>query len=165
MTTELLKRGANPSEVGYNGATPLHLVMSKRKVCLDLVKKLLKKGADLEAKDDCDCTPLLDALHFHAANYKEIVDLLLINGADVLAVDSIGMTALHLTAETDSADNAYVMRQLIEKGVSVDAQDNSGWTPLHEAANSGSKAAAAVLIENGQSYIMLYVLMLPNLVL
>ena len=149
MATELLKRGANPSEKGYNGATPLHLVMDKPKLHPVLVKKLLKEGADLEAKDDFEGTPLWDALYCHAS--EEIVNLLLRNGADAFVVNTDRMTALHVTAQND---NTSVMQQLIEKGLSVNAQDRFNQTPLHLAAYCGNKDAAKVLIKNGQSYIL-----------
>ena len=147
MAIELLNRGANPNEKAHNGSTPLHLVMDKRKVRLNLVRSLLQNGADPEAKDDNNCNPLLDALHFQASN--KIIDFLLKNGADVFVVTGEGrLTALHIVAQND---NTSVMKQLIEKGLAVDAQDKYGWTSLHEAAYRGHMKAAEVLIKNGKS--------------
>ena len=58
-------------------------------------------------------------------------------------------TALHFAAQKD---DKVVMRKMIERGLFLDAEDKNGWTPLHEAAYYGSKGAAGVLIEKGQSH-------------
>ncbi len=147
MALELLKRGADPNkEKGYSGSTPLHLAITEEKT--DLVKKLLEKGAHLEAKDDYGYTPLLEAVNASAP--EEIIDLLLEQGADVNAVEEDKKCVLHLAARNNDKG---MMRKMIERGVSVDAKDKAGWTPLHETAYYGSKDAAQVLTENGQSLV------------
>ena len=63
MATELLKRGADPNkERGHDGSTPLHLAIMQER--LDIVKKLLLRRADLEAKDVHGWTPLQLAVYF-----------------------------------------------------------------------------------------------------
>ena len=148
MGSELLKREANASGKSRKRhmRTPLHLAMAKHRPCLDLVSKLLKRRSDLEAKDDFSCTPLWEALYWNV-DY-EIIDLLFKNGVNVFIVNTHQTSALHLTARNN---NTYVMRRLIEEGHPVDARNKLGCTPLHDAVYNGSKDAAEVLIENGES--------------
>ena len=108
--------------------------------------ELLKRGANVEAKDDHGCTPFLKAVKHDAPEC--LLDLLLERGANAHAVADDRKTALHFAAQKDKAK---VIRQMINKGLSVNAVDKDGWTPLHEAACYGSRDAAVVLIKNGQS--------------
>ena len=149
MVTELLKRGADPNkEKGYSGSTPLHLAIAKEKV--GLVQHLLKKGADLEAKDDYGYTPFLQAVKYGAPG--DIVDLLLEAGANVVVLAEDRKSALHFLAQKKGEE--MMTRKLIARGLSVDAEDNDGWTPLHEAAQNGSKDVAEVFIKKGQSLVL-----------
>ena len=106
--------------------------------------QLLKRGANLETKDDYGYTPFLKAVKNDAPGC--IVDLLLERGADVHAVAEDRKTALHFAAQKSEEQ---IIRQMIKSGLSVEAEDKDGWTPLHEAARYGSKVATA---KNGQSY-------------
>ena len=112
------------------------------------MRALLEKGAHLEIKDDYSYTPLLQAVRLGAP--EEIVDLLLEHGADVHTLTEDKETALHLAAQKD---DEIMTRKMIEKGLSVDAEGRGGWTPLHVVAHYGSKHAAQVLTEKGQSVI------------
>ena len=148
MVVELLKRGANPNEErGTGGSTPLHLAIAEEKV--ELVKMLLEKGAYLETVNDNGCTPFLEAVKYGAS--EEIVDLLLEHDADVHTLTEDRKTALHFAAQKD---DEVTMRKMMERDPLVDAKDKDGWTPLHEAAYYGSKGAAGVLIEKGQSSVL-----------
>ena len=109
--------------------------------------QLLKRGANLETKDDYGYTPFLKAVKNDAPGC--IVDLLLERGADVHAVAEDRKTALHFAAQKSEEQ---IIRQMIKSGLSVEAEDKDGWTPLHEAARYGSKVATAILAKNGQSY-------------
>ena len=156
MAIELLKRGADPNkERGTGGSTPLHLAVAEEE--LELVKMLLKKGARLENMNDYGCTPFLEAVKYVAS--EEIVDLLLEHGADVHTLTEDRKTALHFAAQKN---DEVTMRKMIERGLSVGAEDKDGCTPLHEAVHYGSKGAAEVLTEKGQSLVF-YDINLPNL--
>ena len=108
--------------------------------------ELLKRGANVEAKDDHGCTPFLKAVKHDAPEC--LLDLHLERSANAHAVADDRKTALHFAAQKDKAK---IIRQMINKGLSVNAVDKDGWTPLHEAAYYGSRDAVAVLIKNGQS--------------
>jgi len=144
---------------------------------LKKVKKLLERGADVNARDsEYGATPL-----HHAAVYGhlEVARLLIEKGADVNAVDGSLTTPLHWAAvgghlevarlllekgaDVNTGDredctplhwaafkgHLDVARLLIESGADVNAKNNTGWTPLHFAASKGYLDIARLLIEKG----------------
>ena len=99
------------------GLTPLsYAARNCRKA---VVKLLLERGADVEARDKDSLTPLL--LHAAWNGHKAIVRLLLEKGADIEVRDEDGRTPLLLYA----AWNGYeaIARLLLEKGVDVEPRD------------------------------------------
>ncbi len=100
------------------------------------IKKLIEKGADVNAKDSSDHTPL----HYAAREgYKEIIELLLENGADV----NIRVKYYNLTAAEIAMNNNHnkVVELLIAKGADI--------SPLHLALYMKDEAKAKSLIEDG----------------
>jgi ankyrin repeat protein len=142
----------------------------------DLARLLIEKGADLNAKDDYQYTPLHWAakgghttlarlliekgadlntkderkqtpLHWAAMyGHIDLARLLIEKGADLNAKDDYQYTPLHWAAENGDID---LTRLLIEKGADLNARDAKQWTPLHWAAENGHAAAARLLIEKG----------------
>ncbi|KAH7113154.1 hypothetical protein B0J13DRAFT_515595 [Dactylonectria estremocensis] len=110
-----------------------------------VVKLLLEKGADVQAKDRYyGGTPLWWA----AQNGHEaaVVKLLLENGADVEAKDRFGQTSLSWAA---AKGRKAVVKLLLEKGADVQAKDKEGRTPLWRAAGKGHEAVVKLLLEKG----------------
>ncbi|MCL7390365.1 MAG: ankyrin repeat domain-containing protein [Thaumarchaeota archaeon] len=91
---------------------------------LEEVRRLLDKGADVNARNDWWETPL-----HHAANggHLSVVKLLVERGADINARDINGWTPLHYAAQNGYLD---VIEFLVEKGADVDAKNKDGGTPL-----------------------------------
>ena len=87
-------------------------------VPLELMDWLIAQGADVNARDEYDRTPL----HYHAqVNNVEKVALLLERGADIEAQDKYKNTPLHFAEY-----NAEAAQLLIEKGADIKAKDNMG---------------------------------------
>ena len=117
-----------------------------------LATELLKRGADLETKDDYGYTLLLKAVKNDAPG--NVIDRLLECGGNVHAVAEDRKTALHFAAQKHEKRMMEIMIKHLKGDLKVqskfvNAQDSVGWTPLHEAAYYGSKVAAVILIKKG----------------
>lgn len=116
------------NEVDSNGCGALH------KCCFDgdirVVEWLIAHGADVNAKDIHDTTPLLVATKM---GRLDVVDVLLKNGADAQQQDNKGLTAVHYCA---SRCLPKILNRLLESGASVKKESNPPEynTPLHLAA-------------------------------
>jgi ankyrin repeat protein len=122
-----------------DGATPLHL--ASRNGHVKAVSKLMRLGADVNARNNYGLTPL------HLASDSGQVDIargLIVFGADLNARNNYGLTPLHLASDAGQVDTARV---LMDHGVDVNARNNYGLTPLHLASNSGQVDIARMLIE------------------
>ncbi|KAK2600219.1 hypothetical protein QQS21_005015 [Conoideocrella luteorostrata] len=107
-----------------------------------VVKLLLERGADVEAKDsEYSRTPLSWA----AKNgHDAVVKLLLEKDANVETKDSYGLTPLSWAAENG---HEAVVQLLLEKDADVEAKDSNSQTPLWWAAYHGHKAVVQLLLE------------------
>ena len=109
------------------------------------VERLLKAGADVNAKDKDGVTPL----HWAATNpTPAVLEVLLKAGADVNAEDNDGRTPLHAAAANNPSP--AVIEVLLKAGAKVNANSNRVSTPLHwAAANNPSPAVLEVLRKAG----------------
>ena len=85
----------NAKDPLFLGATPLHLLFyheSNDTIPISFVKLLIKKGADINAKDDQTGAPPLFLLcsNYSGKNLNKLVKLLIEKGADVKATNSFG---------------------------------------------------------------------------
>jgi len=109
---------------------------------LEIVKLLLKSGANVNAKADNSWTALMEAAKGHSYLRKAFIDkgrkdvatiptefarLLLERGADANAMDEAGRTALMTAAANGQTET---VKLLIEAGVDVNAKDPDGGTAL-----------------------------------
>jgi ankyrin repeat protein len=105
---------------------------------------LIDKGAQLEAKNSYDWTPL----HWAAIRgHVEIVCLLCDRGADIEARDSWGRRPLH-----EAAINGHisVVKELIEeRNAEINARDDFGRTALRYATDRNNPDVAAYLASHG----------------
>lgn len=135
----LLSRGADVNALDEDGATPLHIAAGYGGV--DMVERLLNKGADPEIKTfEEEQTPFWSALldsHFEAA-------IKLLSPASAHSRKKGGWNALHITAEFG---NEELATKLIEMGVEVDVRSDQQNTPLHEACSGKLEARAIKMTE------------------
>jgi ankyrin repeat protein len=109
-----------------------------------VVRLLLEKGANFEAKDSHGWSALCGAV----SNEKEtVVRLLLDNGAN--SNESLfDLTVLHLAVRSG---NETIVKLLLGRGADSNAKTRNwfGWTPLHMAVSGKFEAVVRVLVENG----------------
>ena len=95
---------------------------------------LIEYGADINARDGADWTPLHFALiaHYPSRRAVNVAKLLIESGADVnVPTAAVGWTPLHLAAALKEPE---VVEMLLAAGAEVNARTRfGGWTPLHMA--------------------------------
>lgn len=137
-----------------------------------VVKLLVEKGADIEAKDRDGQTPLSWAA---VAGHRTVVELLVEKGADIKVKNNFGQTPFSRAAENGQeaivellikkgagiedcltplslaavAGDETVVQQLVEKGADIDAKGGDGQTALSWAAVAGHEAIVKLLVEKG----------------
>lgn len=89
-----------------------------------ILKALLKKGANVNARTESGSTALIQAAQYYG--YKKIVKILLDNGADVNAKTNNegffgGYTALMKAVESDRTE---IAKLLLDRGADVNAKDS-----------------------------------------
>lgn len=109
----------------------------------ELVKLLIKHGADINIKDKNGNTLLIWASW---NNYQHIVKLLLEKGAHIEAKNKEEDTALLRAAMNNNKD---IVELLTKYGADVNTKDNEGNTALHWSQKNKNKELAKFLIKAG----------------
>ncbi len=109
----------------------------------ELMQLLLDHGADIEAKDGQEFTPLLRVAKI---GRPSIAQLLLEKGASTSAKQQNGLTALN---EAASSGNFEIVQYLIEYRADIEARDDKGFTPLIRAAKNGHILMTKLLLDKG----------------
>jgi ankyrin repeat protein/TPR repeat protein len=122
-----------------HGSTPLHLAAFYH--LGDIIRLLVEKGADVNAKNKRGNTPLHKISHD-----KDIAQFLIASGARVNEQDNSGQTPLHkIAGYADVQSGIDVAKILLANGASKSIQDNSGRTPYEIAQQNGFSQVAAIL--------------------
>ena len=181
----LLDHGADPNKANKGGWTPLYLAVDNRNIeggdypvrkgdmdHLDFIKKLLDKGADVNArmKDSTETRTVftnqwLDedgATAFLRASQSSdlvVMRLLLAHGADPKIATVGNVTALQvaagigwvdgLTYEWSEKANVEAVKLLLDLGVDPNIQAETGRTALHGAGHKGRTAVIQMLVDAG----------------
>jgi ankyrin repeat protein len=123
-----------PKQVSFDPQLTQELIEELHKnwdvVDMSKVQDLIKRGADVRAKDNNGNTPL----HYVSINnHIGIAKLLLDRGADVGAKNIWGQTPLHWASYKD---NIEIAKLLLDAGADVKAINENGWTPLFVARSN-----------------------------
>ena len=112
-----------------------------------IVRLLVEKGADIEAKTSNDATPLICAAE---GNYETVVEILLKSGANTHAEDSFGWKPLHRATVKPGGET--VAQMLLTHGADINARDLYQKTPLHHGIEKGNDAMVSFLLAAGSDY-------------
>jgi ankyrin repeat protein len=110
----------------------------------EIVRVLLESGADIEAKNFENSTPIFSAVAIENGE-SDCLRLLIDAGANVNA-EHDKYSVLHLAANNDNFD---AVQMLIEAGALVNAQNQYGATPLHSAAEMNNAQSVKALLKGG----------------
>ena len=110
----------------------------------EIVEVLVNYGANIDARDAWDASPL----HYAAGGNMDprVVKLLLEGGASVDAQNKDGWTPLHIAASFNS--NPAISELLIDYGADMEARTIVG-TPLHHAAMNWNPEISELLLRRG----------------
>ena len=129
--------------------TPLHVAAAHARDPA-VITTLVRAGADVNARDNSDSTPLHAAAETGTAG---VVRALLEAGAEVDARPrryvwffGPGRTPLHNAASNPDPE---VAAALLDAGADVGSRGPGGVSPLHSAATRGNAAVAALLLDAG----------------
>lgn len=110
---------------------------------VDIIKMLLERGADVNAQNNLDETPLTEAAH---RGHKEIIEILINAGANINSNTLYGSTALMNAA---SRGHKEIVHLLLHAGANINDQNNSNRTALIDAVSNGHTEVTQMLLNAG----------------
>ena len=122
----LLKNNLQPEFVNIRepgdqkGSTPLHIAAGYNNA--EIVKLLLKTGANINAKDKGGLAPIHNASCY---GHIQIIDILIENHCDIDSVDEYGYSALH---EAAAGDHYEVVLKLLQNNCNYKLKTKDGQT-------------------------------------
>ena len=125
-----------------NQKTPLHI--ATRFAQIEVVKWLLDNGAEFDAKDNHELTPL------HISSDVEVVKLLLDHGADVDAKAYNNLTPLHMTSDVE------IIELSLAKGPDLSAQSVFDNTPLQKSCEKIAHASSPESATHWRTIVQMY---------
>ncbi|GMH36789.1 hypothetical protein BSKO_04662 [Bryopsis sp. KO-2023] len=138
-----IRKGIDPNIVSAGGgSTPLILAAANGHS--QIVKFLLKHGADIEAKDDLGYTALLEAALW---GETEVVKALVKNGAEVDVSSGVGSKPLFVAAK---GGHLEIVEVFLHAGAGIEERMmGTESTPLLLAAEMGKLDVVEVLLNSG----------------
>lgn len=149
VATLLLDEGANVTTAAKDGRTPLHMALSQGQGGLDIAKRLLRPGPNVNpdiyanAKAEDGATPLHIAAEYGPI---EAIEMLFKLEANINAADAYGQTSLLIAIYEEKWD---IAKSLLDYGADVKADKRVGYTPLLGAVIGGEKNIVQQLLKSG----------------
>ena len=147
----LIQGGAeiNPIAASNDSEFPLYLAVKAGN--LEIVKLLIKNGANLKAKYSNDRTALHMAVTSRAKDANRICEILLKNGVDVDSKNKeLQNTALHLEVRKGNDKcNEEIIQTILNFGANTELTNKYTLKPFEYAIVKGNSKAVKVLVENG----------------
>ena len=112
-----------------------------------MVRFLIEKGADIEARSPNNGTPLTCATE---RKFEAIVEVLLKSGADVDAGDDFGWKPLHWVTMNRGGEG--VAQMLLTHGADVNARCLYRKSPIHHAIEKGNDSMVSFLLAAGADF-------------
>ncbi|XP_013399965.1 serine/threonine-protein phosphatase 6 regulatory ankyrin repeat subunit B [Lingula anatina] len=171
----LLENRACLNSMDADGKTPLHYAAMH--VEIEMVKRLLSAGADIDFQDHDGLSPLLCAIKYSATR---VAKYLCACEANLQLQDAKGMAPLHWAAQIGLPELIHLFvgvfrvnvhqqdaqertslhvaclygesgsaTALLEYGADVNASAQNGYSPLHYAAKSGDLESCSLLLKMG----------------
>ena len=141
----LLNKGADVNLQDRDGNSALHF--ASYDICCS---RLIQNLADVNAGDNDNCTPLMQASWPWISDVKKVA-MLIENGAKVDLQDVDGNTALHHAVLNSHDSHEYtpdICLALLTAKASIHLCNSQGWTPLLLASNNCIKSAVEILIKH-----------------
>ncbi|GBL79808.1 Putative ankyrin repeat protein RF_0381 [Araneus ventricosus] len=139
---DFLNYKENPNLTDFFGTTLLHFAVVDHHDNFDIVEKLIKAGADVNAQNNCKQTPLHLAVLRH--NLK-VIDTLIAYDADINITELKGNTALHFAIDllwsrrrqNQQETRSWIVKKLLNCGADPNISNANGETPLMIAVKYG----------------------------
>ena len=144
----MIEHGAQLGSTDHNGNSALHWATKNKQIANDVVKTLLKHGADATVLNNRKTRPLEMAAR--NATDSDVLKTLLKHGQTMDSGDSI--VSLFKTTIANTKHRKSHIQALKEMGLDINAKDASGNTILHlnvRGKNWASSALVTMLLENG----------------
>lgn len=144
IVRSLLEAKADPNMRGEGGDVAIFWTDGTQ-----VLRLLLDHGAEVDARDAGEQTPLLRACW---GGNPATIELLLAHKADPNARDRQGATPLHYLVQRFqnshlvSTDTPVMARMLISAGANVNALDKTGQTPLAELLQLGARSTSLAAV-------------------
>ena len=139
----LLKNRADLNIANADGDTCLHVV-ARRDHSKDVIHSMIKHGANVNAKNKFNETPLMKA---NKNGYIDVTKELLNAGADHKLLDGFGDTWIHRAI--DGGYRQELIRTMIDHGADVNAMNKHNETAFMTACKKGNVDAIKLLFSVG----------------
>ena len=142
---EIAKKYINSADI-YGNTLLMHAIKNNN---VEIIKYLINKGADVNAKDCKNNTVLIQAVS--QISDSNIIELLINAGADVKAEDNNGFDCLGYAVLNNT--NEEIIKLLINKGLNVKKVYEKGFKTLaFYAAGNPNPEIMQILIDNGVDF-------------